>query len=96
MFYGTYEPVGDGTRVHWLWEVEAQNTLTKLLLPLVHPLLARSMQQDLDALAKGFGPQEDRRSRSSGRLAGPGVVVLVVASILIIYLLRRRKRASRR
>ena len=29
------------------WEVEAQNTLTGLLLPLVHPLLARSMQQDL-------------------------------------------------
>ena len=22
MFYGTYEPVGDGTRVHWRWEIE--------------------------------------------------------------------------
>jgi hypothetical protein len=25
MFYGTYEPAGEGTRVHWLWEVEAQS-----------------------------------------------------------------------
>jgi hypothetical protein len=96
MFYGTYEPVGEGTRVHWLWEVEAQNTLTRLLLPLVHPLLARSMQQDLDALAKGSGSQEDRRSGLAGRVAGPGVVVVVVASILIFYLLRRRRRATRR
>jgi hypothetical protein len=63
-FYGTYEPTGGGTRVHWRWEVEAQNTLTRLLLPLVHPLLARSMQQDLDALATRFGPQEDQERRS--------------------------------
>lgn len=95
MFYGTYEPVGDGTRVHWLWEVEAQTKLTGLLLPLIHPLLARAMQQDLDALAKGFGTQVDRQSRSAGRLAVPGLV-LVVASILIFYVLWRRNRASRR
>ena len=56
MFYGTYQPVGEGTRVHWRWEVEAQIRLARLLLPM-HPLLARSMQQDLDALAKSFYPQ---------------------------------------
>jgi hypothetical protein len=26
-FYGTYESAGGGTRVHWRWEVEAQNNL---------------------------------------------------------------------
>src|SRR5215211_8546153 len=96
MFYGTYQPVGEGTRVHWRWEVEAQNKLAGLLVPLIHPLLARSMQQDLDALAKGFGPQEDRQRRSAARLAGPGVIVLVAASVVLVYLLRRRSIASRR
>jgi hypothetical protein len=96
MFYGTYEPAGGGTRVHWRWEIEAQSTLARLLVPLIHPLLARSMQQDLDALAKGFGPQEDRQTRSAARLAGPGVVVLVAASVVMVYLLRRRSNASRR
>jgi hypothetical protein len=94
-FYGTYEPAGGGTRVHWRWEVEAQNTPTRLLLPLVHPLLARSMQQDLDALAKGFGPQEDQERRSTASPAVPGIIVLVAASIFVIYLLRRRNRARR-
>jgi hypothetical protein len=91
MFYGTYEPVGDGTRVHWRWEIEPQNTLAGLLLPVMHPLLARSMQQDLDALARAFGPQEERQHRSATPLAG--VAVLVAASILMIYLLGRRRRA---
>jgi hypothetical protein len=96
MFYGTHQPVGEGTRVHWRWEVEAQNRLAGLLVPLMHPLLARSMQQDLDALAKGFGPQEDQQGRSAARLAGQGVIVLVAASVLLFYLRRRRSKASRR
>jgi hypothetical protein len=96
MFYGTYEPVGEGTRVHWRWEVEAQNTLARLLVPLIHPLLARSMQQDLDALAKGFGPQEDRRRQPAARVANPRIVVLVAASVVLVYLLRRRNKASRK
>ena len=95
-FYGTYEPAGGGTRVHWRWEVEAQNTLTGVLLPLVHPLLARSMQQDLDALAKRFGPQEDQERQPAAFPAVPGIIVLVAASILVIYLLRRRSRTRRR
>jgi uncharacterized protein YndB with AHSA1/START domain len=96
MFYGTYEPVGEGTRVHWRWEVEAHNPLAGLLLPLMHPLLARSMQQDLDALATRFGPQEDQERRSTSSSAGRGVIVLVAASIFVIYLLRRRSRTRRR
>jgi hypothetical protein len=96
MFYGTYEPLGEGTRVHWRWEVEAQNVLAGLLLPLIHPLLARSMQQDLDALASEFGPQEDRQSRPAWRLAGSGILVLVAVAILMLYLLRRRSRARGR
>jgi uncharacterized protein YndB with AHSA1/START domain len=96
MFYGTYQPVGEGTRVHWRWEVEAQNKLARLLLPVMHPLLARSMQQDLDALAKSFYPPEDRQRPSAARLAGPGVIVLVAASVLLVYLFRLRSKASRR
>ena len=51
--YGTYESVSGGTQVKWRWEVEPQNPLVGLLLPLMRPLLARSMQHDLEALAKG-------------------------------------------
>jgi hypothetical protein len=82
--------------VHWRWEVEAQNPLAGLLLPLMHPLLARSMHQDLDALAPRFGPQEDQERRSTSSPAGRGVIVLVAASIFVIYLLRRRSRTRRR
>ena len=82
--------------MHWRWEVEAENTLTGLLLPLVHPLLARSMQQDLDALAKRFGPQEAQERRPTTSLAGPGIIVLVAVSIFVIYLLRRRSRTRGR
>jgi hypothetical protein len=78
----------------WRWEVEARNKLAGLLVPLIHPLLPRSMQQDLDALAKGFGPQEDQQRRSAAYLARPGVIVLVAASVLLVYLLRRRSKAS--
>jgi hypothetical protein len=67
-----------------------------VLLPLVHPLLARSMQQDLDALAKRFGPQEDQERRPAASPAVPGIIVLVAATIFVIYLLRRRSRTRRR
>jgi hypothetical protein len=51
--YGTYEPVATGdTKATWRWEVEPQNPLAGLLLPLLRPLLARSMQHDFEALAK--------------------------------------------
>ena len=96
MFYGTYQPMGEGTRVQWRWEIEAQNTLARLLVPLIHPLLARSMQQDLDALSKRFGAQEDQQRRLAARLSHPGVIVLVAAFVVVVYVLRRRSKASRR
>ena len=94
MFYGTYQPVGEGTRVHWRWEVEAQNKLARLLLPVMHPLLARSMQQDLDALAKSFYPQRIGSARRRLAWRGPGVIVLVAASVLLVYFGGEAKRRS--
>ena len=94
-FYGTYEPTATGaTRVSWRWEVEPQNPLAAVLVPMMRPLFARSMQHDLDALAKGRGtttPQENRRHRSVAAKASllGGVVV---GAILVLYLLRRRSR----
>jgi hypothetical protein len=51
-FYGTYEPTAGGTRVHWRWEIEPQNALVGRLLPVMRPLLAWSLQRDLNAAAK--------------------------------------------
>jgi uncharacterized protein YndB with AHSA1/START domain len=53
-FHGTYEPTAaGGTRVSWRWEVEPQYPLAAVMVPMMRPLFARSMQHDLDALAKG-------------------------------------------
>jgi hypothetical protein len=100
-FYGTYEPTAaGGTRVSWRWEVEPQNALAAVLVPMMRPLFARSMQQDLDALAKGGGttPHEERQRRSVAARASllGGVGVVVAAIILMLYLLRRRSGTSRR
>jgi Polyketide cyclase / dehydrase and lipid transport len=98
MFYGTYEPTAaGGTRVSWHWEVESQNPLAAVLVPMMRPLFARSMQQDLDALAKEGGtvPQENLQRRSVAPKASLlGGVALVV--ILVLYLLRRRSSARQR
>jgi ABC-type Fe3+/spermidine/putrescine transport system ATPase subunit len=51
-FYTTHERVEGGTRVHWRWEIEPQNALVGRLLPVMRPLLARSLQRDLNAAAK--------------------------------------------
>ena len=32
-FYTTHEPMPEGTRVRWRWEIEPQDTLVGLLLP---------------------------------------------------------------
>lgn len=99
-FYGTYEPTATGeTRVSWRWEVEPQNPLAAVLLPMIRPLLAGSMQHDLDALAnkEGITPQEDRQRRSvTARASLLGGVVVVVGAILVLFLLRRRSGASRK
>jgi hypothetical protein len=96
-FYGTYEPTMTGdTRVSWRWEVEPQNTLAAVVLPMMRPLFARSMQHDLDALAKGGGttPEEEQGRSAAARAALLGG--FVVGAIVILYMLRRRSSASRR
>ncbi len=51
-FYATLEPTTEGTQVHWRWEIEPQNALVERLLPVMRPLLAWSLQRDLNAAAK--------------------------------------------
>lgn len=61
-FYIDHESVSGGTRVNWRWEVEPQTSLAGLSLPVTRPLLARSLQRDLDTLAKAAAaPQRDRQ-----------------------------------
>ena len=102
-FYVTFEPVPEGTRTSLRWEIEPQNTLVGILLPVLRPLLARQLQRDLDTWAKaaapqGGQPQEEGQQRqtaaSRAGLLGGGAVA---ATILALYLLLRRRRgASRR
>ncbi len=94
--YFTFEPVAEATRVTQRFEVEPQNPLVGLLLPVMRPLLAWSMQRDLDTLAKRLTSQEDDRSRqvaASG--TGVGGVLVVGAGMLALYLLLRRRRGAR-
>ncbi len=55
-FGGTYriihEPSGDGTRVTHRWEITARNPVLRLLLPLLRPMLARSIRTDLQLVAR--------------------------------------------
>ncbi len=53
-FHGTFEPTAEGTRVTWRWDIEPHNLLIRLLLPvaLLRPVLARSLQRDLNAWTK--------------------------------------------
>ncbi len=47
-----YEEVPDGTRVTHRWEVEPQNAFFGLLLPVVRPLIERSLRRDLETIAR--------------------------------------------
>jgi hypothetical protein len=47
-----YEGVPGGTRVTHHWEVEPQNAFFGLLLPVVRPLIERSLQRDLETIAR--------------------------------------------
>ena len=51
-FYTTHEPVPEGTRMTWRWEIEPQNRLVGRLLPVLRPLIAWSLQRDLNTYAK--------------------------------------------
>jgi protein-S-isoprenylcysteine O-methyltransferase Ste14 len=74
--YGTYEPVAEGTRVNWRWEVEPQNPLASLLLPAMLPLLARSMKQDLEALAKEVTSARDEADTPGIKVPPPLIYLL--------------------
>ena len=102
-FYVTFEPVPEGTRTSLRWEVEPQNALVGILLPMLRPLLARQLQQDLDTFAKAATPQGDQHQQGQQRqVAASGAGLLlgggVAAAVLTLYLLlrQRRKGASRR
>ena len=63
-FYTTHEPVAGGTRLSYRFEMEPQNALARVMLPVIRPLFARQLQQDLDDLAQaatlqGVRPQQD-------------------------------------
>ncbi len=87
--YGTYEPVAEGTRVNWRWEVEPQNPLASLLLPVMRPLLARSMQHHLEALAKEVTSARDETDNPGIKVPPPLIYPL---PLLLGSLLDRRSR----
>jgi polyketide cyclase/dehydrase/lipid transport protein len=65
-FYTTHERTTEGTRMRWRWEVEPQNLLAAVLLPGMRPLLAWSMQRDLDSFAKAAASQGTTPRRRAG------------------------------
>ena len=76
-FYSYHEPVAGGTRLSLRWEVEPQNALARVMLPVVLPLLRRQLQQDAEDLAKAAGtpqrgqPQEeDQQGRAAASADG--------------------------
>ena len=91
--YFTFEPVAGGTRVTQRWEVEPQNPLVGLLLPVMRPLLAWSMQRDLDTLARAATPQGDQQRQEERMNSGRGLGGVVVASLIAVlaFLLFRRR-----
>lgn len=104
-FYSTFDSVPGGTRVSMRWEVEPQNLLVGVLLPVLRPLLSRSLQRDLETLARAVSSQGERPHQqqghqqplttSSGTVLGS--IIVVGAAMLALYLLlRRRSNASRR
>lgn len=102
-FYVTFEPVPEGTRTSLRWEIEPQNPLVGILLPVLRPLLARQLQRDLDAFAKlASTPQGDQQLQEDQQHPGAasetnllGGVVVALAILALYLLLRRRSRASR-
>ena len=100
-FYVTFEPVPEGTRTSLRWEVEPQNTLIGILLPVLRPLLAQQLQRDLDTWAKAATPQgnqyqQDQQRQRAASGAGVGGVVVLAVVLALYLLLRRRRGASRR
>jgi hypothetical protein len=101
-FYTTSEPVAGGTRLSLRMEGEPQNALASVMLPVIRPLFAQQLQQDLDDLVKAATPQQgDQQRQEEGvsrlwlGLSG-GTFVLGAAILALYLLLRQRRGASRR
>lgn len=62
-----YEAVPGGTRATHHWEVEPKNPFFGLLLPIACPLIERSLQQDLETIAR----RAARRTSAPGTLGKP-------------------------
>lgn len=97
-FYTYHEPVaGGGTRLTFRMEMVPQNSLAAVMVPVVRPLFARQLQQDVDDLARAAAPQGDqqrqRTASGTGLLVGGGVAA---ALITLYLLLRQRRRGSAR
>ena len=97
-FYGTYEPTAGGTQMRYRWEIEPQKTLVGLLLPVMRPLLAWSLQRDLNTYAKkaaaaqGVQLQEEDQQRQAAAASGVGLGGVVGAAVLRAFYLRLRQR----
>ena len=60
-FTVTYEPVPEGTRMRWSWDVEPRSGVLGLLLPLLRPLMARSLQRDVRTVARAAARARGRQ-----------------------------------
>ena len=58
-FYTEHEPLagGEATRLSFRMEVEPQNLLARVMLPVVVPMFRRQLQQDADDVARAAAPQ---------------------------------------
>ena len=84
-------------------QLEPQNALASVMMPVIRPLFARQLQQDLDDFAKAAAAlqQGDQQRQEEGVsrlwLGLSGGIFVVGAIILALYLLlRQRSGASRR
>lgn len=57
LFYVDFVPVAQGTRVTERWEVNPPNRGIAFLMPMLRPILQRSLQKDLDGWARVAGSQ---------------------------------------
>jgi hypothetical protein len=51
-FIATYEPIREGTKLTWRWEVRAENRVLNALVTALRPFLIRSLQANLNEYGK--------------------------------------------
>ncbi len=105
-FYTIHEPVAGGTRLTFRMDMEAQNSLAAVMLPVVRPLFARQLQKDLNDIARAATratrqeghPQQDQQRRAAASVSGLLGGGLVAAGVILAlhFLARRRSKGTRR